>query len=229
MVMSRLQSNQQFRALLVLILFCGCIFAQSPSQIAELYTEGNIEELRNLRDQNAIKDPDWRNFVENLFVTDAEIASQNMLAIYANTRDPQLRKLIRQRIADFYSARGYYETSQRLLRDDAFAEQLASIAISRSTTPAAQSGASNQTEKPVVTQSEKFAIQVGAFSTLQNARRATQTIRRYYPSARILEKEREGTPLYVVVIGEFSSKAQAETLLPDIQKKLNLQGYIIGF
>jgi hypothetical protein len=182
-----------------------------------------------LRDQNAIKDPDWRNFVENLFVTDAEIASQNMLAIYANTRDPQLRKLIRQRIADFYSARGYYETSQRLLRDDAFAEQLASIAISRSPSPAAQSGASNQTEKPVVTQSEKFAIQVGAFSTLQNARRATQTIRRYYPSARILEKEREGTPLYVVVIGEFSSKAQAETLLPDIQKKLNLQGYIIGF
>ena len=229
MVMSRLQGNQQFRALLVLIIFSGFVFAQSPVQIAELYTEGNIEELRNLRDQNAIKAPDWRNFVENLFISDAEIASQNMLAIYAKTRDSRLRDIIRQRIADFYSARGYYETSQRLLRDDAFVEQLASIAISRPQPPAAPSATANQVEKPVVSQSEKFAIQVGAFSTLQNARRATQTIRRYYPAARILEKEREGSPLFVVVIGEFSSKSQAETLLPDIQEKLNLQGYIIGF
>jgi hypothetical protein len=229
MVLSKMQGNQQFRAVLILFAFSGLLLAQSSAEIAQLYTEGNIEELRNLRDQNAIKDPDWQNFVENLFVMDAEIATQNMLVIYANTRDPQLRRIIRQRTADFYSARGYYETSQRLLRDDAFVEQLASIAVNRAKQSSTQSGTTNSPQQPVMNKREKFAIQVGAFSTLQNARRATQTIRRYYPTARILEKEREGSPLFVVVIGEFSSKSQAETLLPDIQEKLNLQGYIIGF
>ncbi|MCB0300901.1 MAG: SPOR domain-containing protein [Calditrichaeota bacterium] len=231
--MPEVQKYQQFWIILILLLSYSVV-GQDARELAELYAQNRTEELRELRDRQSIRPVDWRNFVESLFISDAEVATQNMLAIYGSTSDNRLRGFIRERISNFYSARGYYETARRIETDNDFMDRL--VTLNRARNPRSESPADREDSQPITSQprsgdgnGEMFAIQAGAFTTLQNARRATQKYRRYYSTTRILEKEKDGQPLYIVVVGEYKSRNQAETALPEINNRLNLKGYVIEY
>ncbi len=215
-------------ALVWLLLLGTALRAQESRELTELYRNNNMETLQELHRKGDIRDRGWREFVAALFEEDAERAVQQMLNAYPHTADRNLQRFIRERVSLFYSSRGYYETARKILEDRSFMERVVSMNTARQErsqehTPVTRSG------DPPAEQGGNFGIQVGAFSTLDNAQRASRIYRRYYANTRILEKEKDRGVLYIVVIGDYPNRAAAEDALPKINNQFNLNGYIIQY
>lgn len=227
--MSKYRYIQHLIVLLVMtFLPTGHLCAETPGALADLYRSNNIERLHSLDRQKSITQKDWRLFVEALFLEDAELATQQMMHAYSLSADRDLKRFIRERISQFYVARGYYETARRILNETSFFDKMVSISEKRSrqreTLVKPKGPNSNGSQKEA-----RFGVQVGAFSTLANAKHASKKYQKHYPNTLILEKEKNKLTLYVIVIGDYQTRKSAEREMPKINNRFNLKGYVIQY
>lgn len=233
-------------ALLVIIFSFShfALLAQDSRELAGYYRGNDIAALEKLLRDGSIQDPHWRDFCATLFEAEGEIAARQMLRIYRETGDNQLRKIIRERVALFYSARGYYETARRIENDEDFFNRIAAL----------KSGQTNKNPAPVTRprsaspitsgegQSEgrrgnavaqpgesAFGVQVGAFSTRANAENASLKYKRYFSNTFVVSKNTGRTSLFVVVVGRYKNRADAEVTVQSINNKMGIKGYIIQY
>ncbi len=228
--MSEYRHIQHLTAFLLMTVLCvHSLFAQTPRELADLYRMNNVERLHLLNQQQSIDQRDWRLFVAALFIEDAELATQQFMHAYSLSNDKQLKRFIRERIAQFYIARGYYETARRITNETSFFNKMVSINEKRSKqqdTPvkSQENSYSNTSKKDMY-----FGVQVGAFSTLANAQLASKKYKKHYANTRILEKEKNELTLYVIVIGDYQTRQEAEREMPKINNRFNLKGYVIQY
>lgn len=79
----------------------------------------------------------------------------------------------------------------------------------------------------VVTQlTNRFSIQVGAFSTESNAKKFASQFTGY--TTKIREKESNGKKFYVVLIGEYQNEDDAKIELPKLKNRFNLEGIVVN-
>lgn len=222
--------KQRYLILLLLALggaFCRSGVSQTADDLAGLYRENRILELEALRKNGSIAGEDWKMFADALFEPDAETAASKMIEAYSLSSDRALRTIIRERLSQFYAARGYYETAKRILSDDRFFQGV--VALKASRRPERKTAEPGSQIPKVSESGQVFGVQVGAYSAYENAERASQKYRQNYSGVLVLEKERDGSRLYVVVIGGYPSREEAAAAIEGIQKQFKVKGYIIQY
>lgn len=73
----------------------------------------------------------------------------------------------------------------------------------------------------------KYALQVGAFSSLDNANTGKEIFQDHDYPVRVLKRNRNGTQLFLVWIGDYDTRSQAERVGEDIRQKLALPFFIV--
>jgi hypothetical protein len=184
------------------------VFAQNRKDLAILYEQNKVEILKEYHLKNRINYDDWRLFVRAVFVENIDTVMSIYASIYKKTGDKKLKEFIRERVADFYYAKGYYETSQKILRDDSFFQ--ATISANRE-------------------EELRYGIQIGAFGTYENAMKAKNNLLNNTNDVTIIKKESKGNDLFIVVIGQYQSRSEAENSLNDLKRKNNQNGFIIQY
>jgi hypothetical protein len=215
----------------LLLLICLAnlvVFAQSSGDLARLYRDNRILELNDLRQKDLIRASDWKIFVDALFEPDGERAVQKMLQAYSMSSDSKLKDSIRNRVSQFYSARGYYETSRRILEEEKFFEGVVSLKQSSTPAPSRSAPAENNIKR-VKEDGQTFGVQVGAYSTHENAQHASQKYLSVYPKTKVMNKAQNGVNLYVVVVGGYPSREGAAAQIDKISEQFKVKGYIIQY
>jgi hypothetical protein len=214
---------------LILVCFSNIVaFSQTAGELARLYRDNRILELGELRKKDLIKTSDWKIFVDALFETDGEKAIQKMLQAYSRSNDSKLKGFIRHRVSQFYSARGYYETSRRILDEEKFFEGVVSLKQSSARATSRSAPAESAVEQ-AKEDGKTFGVQVGAYSTFENARQASQKYLRAYPNTKLLNKVKNGINLYVIVVGGYPSREEAAAQIDKISEQFKVKGYIIQY
>lgn len=213
---TEISSRSIFHILLLLAFFLSLssyrqIYAQDRNDFATLYTQKKIAVLKEYYDQNRIKEDDWRLFVRALFVSDADSALAIYARIYGSSDDKQLRGFIRERVADLYYARGYYETSRKLLKDEKYFRKLISANINASLPK------------------ESFGVQTGAFGSYENALKAKNKLLKNVKDVTIIRKKSNGNDLFLVVVGRYTSRDQAEKALQEAKRNYGIKGFVIQY
>lgn len=150
-------------------------------------------------------DPQWNQFVQALMIANGDSAMARYKSIYAKTEDNDLKKSIRERLSQYFYARGYYETAEKIRKNKFRTEK----------------------SSPPNRSSHRFGIQTGAYSTLRNARLARNKILNKVQNVSIIEKNRNGRKLFIVVVGNFANRKDAEKSLRSLKSRI--QGFIIEF
>lgn len=194
-----------------LLLLSPELFGQTEAELERLYENEQLMSLKNYQDGNRISDPQWRMFIDALYTKDADSALEMFAAAYNNTRNKTLQKYIVQRVSDYYYARGYYKTSERLLKDRKYFNKIIS-----------QPQQSESSE-------EYYGIQIGAFSNYANASSMKNRWMKKIQNLTIVNKKSNGEDLYVVIAGKHSTKEAAEKELQAIKQKININGFVIQF
>ncbi len=192
---------------LILFLLIDSGLSQQSNSWLQLYRSHQIYELKRLKERGAITDPHWQAFIDVLFIAAADSAIARMAEIYFATSDPGLNEIIRQRIGQYYYARGYYETARRLQTDEAFLRMLLA----------------GQQKK------SRFGVQIGAFLHYENALKFKRTWEDRVRDVKVINKIRNGSRLYVVVAGEFRKRADAERFKEQLRSEFSLKGYIVQY
>ncbi len=127
-----------------------------------------------------------------------------MAEAYGKTTDSQLKTIIQERIALYYSAQGYYETARRIKEDPAFFKRLMSVknvAEERKSTPVREAQPATEAAPE-----SGYAVQAGAYSTLENAEKTRDRFAADFPTARVLTKERNGEAIADKLMNRFKVK-----------------------
>ena len=208
------------------VVFNATLFAQSARELAEMYRNHQIEKLDALRNSDKIRQDDWRLFINALFMDDAETATIEMMRAYSSASDRELKTIIRKRVSQYYSAKGYYETARKIAEDEHSFLEIVSIKIKdapKADKPAPfNSTGQNRNE-------DLFGIQLGAYSSYANAESTSRQYQSQYSNTQIIQKSRNGETLYIVVIGDYRSRGDAEKALPQVNQTFNVNGYIIQY
>jgi len=200
------------------ILMIGSLFVLSPSlfgqtvpDLERLYENEQFMTLKNYRDENRISDPQWQMFIDALYMEDADSALEMFAAIYYNNQNKTLKKYIIQRVSDYYYARGYYKTADRLLKDKKYFNKIISQP--------------QQSE----TSEENFGIQIGAFSNYANANSMKNRWMKKIKNLTIVNKQASGEDLYVVIAGKHSTREAAEKELQALKQNHNINGFVVEY
>ncbi len=207
MGMSTMQKHRFIQYLIVALFFLVQVLHAQSEHWYRLYVDQEILQLKQLLDKNEISDAQWRQFVEVLFQEEMEDVLPAYMRIYENTTDPLLKKAVLDRISQYYYARGFYDTANRILDDDQFRNQLFYI------------------------NKEKihFGVQLGAFSTYQNALNAKNKFERQLSQVQILTKQKNGKKLYIVISGSYSDKQSADRYRQKLKRDLGIKGIIVQY
>lgn len=196
---------------LIVSLFSGRTLAQSSRELSELYENQQFLKLRQYYEGNQIHDSNWKRFIEALSEDDADSAMVTFAEVYRTTQDRLLKKHVGERISDYYYAKGYYRTAERLLRDKEFLEQTVSAQPEQETS-----------------NTIGYGIQVGAFGNYENALALKNKMLKKNRNVTIVNKNAEGGNLFLVVIGKFSEREVAERELRSLRSN-NVGGFIIQY
>lgn len=195
---------------ILILIFSNQAFAQSNSELVSLYENQQLLTLKEYYDNNKIHDPDWKLFIEALFKQNADSSLKIFSNVNIASQDKILGKFIVERISDYYYARGYYKTSERLLKDKKFVDEIISV--------------ENESKADAV----NFGIQIGAFSSYENALKLKNKVLKEIKNVTIVNKDSNGENLYVVVIGKYSDRKSAESELHSLEEK-NIRGFVIQY
>ncbi|MGH1366047.1 MAG: SPOR domain-containing protein [Calditrichia bacterium] len=218
--------NRYIQLILSLLILTGSVsFAQTKGDLARLYKQGKVERLHAIKSAG-VAFPGWQLFLESLFEPESATAIKTMAKAYGVSDDLTLRTLIQERVGQFYSAQGYYETARRINEDPAFFTRLMSVKNT------VQTEVDEPVEKPTAKAAAPesgFAVQVGAFSNRDSALKERERYLNTFPSARVLSKEKNGSTLYIVAVGANSSRSEAEMVAEKLMNRFKVKGYIIQF
>ena len=129
------------------------------------------------------------------------------ISLYNLSADPQLKKLIIDRISQYYYAKGLYDSAERLLHDEEFRKTLFSMSIEKIS----------------------FGVQLGAFSTQENALKGKDKYSGKLDDIKIIKKSSSGKILFVVVAGQFDTKQKATQYMQRIKEEHGFKGIIIQY
>jgi hypothetical protein len=206
MDLSGMQKYRYLQYLIYWFLFQTVVYSQTQKWY-NAYLSNDMMALQTDLEKNNITDPDWKLFVQTIFIEDVEEALPQFTILYQKTADPKLKKIILDRISQYYYAKGFYETADRILTDENFRNQIISVR-----------------EEQIY-----FGIQLGAFSSLENAEKAKKKYSGSIQDIYIIIKESSGKKLYAVIAGKFKNRNDAEKLEKEIQKKFTMKGMITQY
>jgi tetratricopeptide (TPR) repeat protein len=137
------------------------------------------------------------------------------------------------RLYQYYYAIGLYKTAEQKLMQ--LKEQYPFSAYATEEMPSGGRKTVAE-EKPATTKprgkvqkyASGFTIQVGAFSTMQNAEDLKARFEKEGYSANIFTKELNGTKLYKVWVGEFQTYDEARRFTGEVKKKFNLASMVVS-
>ena len=184
---------------------------QSSRELAVLYENQQFSKLKEYYEKSQISDSGWKEFIGALFEDNADSAIMMYASVYKSNQDKVLRKFVVERIADYYYARGYYKTSERLQKDKRFLEELVS-----------------SQREPEPTNTVGYGVQVGAFGNYENALTLKNEMLKKNRNVSIVNKKSDGENLYLVVIGKYSDREGAERKLQSLRAN-NVNGFVIQY
>lgn len=202
-----MQKHRFVQYLILSVIFIISALSAQPEHWLRLYGENNIVELKRLLNENKITDPDWAAFVKILFEEEVENALPQFVDLYRRSRDEKLRKIILDRISQYYYARGFYTTANRILKDADFRNQILSTKVSQ----------------------KYYGVQLGAFSSYNNALKSKKKYLSKIKNVSIITKQRDNRKLYVVVAGKLGTKEEAVKLKTRIRNEFGQKGIIIQY
>jgi len=201
---------QKYRFIrLLIILVVALIFSArgQEAEIYQLYMDGQIATLESMLASDRIQQPEWKTFISAIFQENFEEAFRQYIEIYNQTRDQRLKKVIIDRVSQYYYAKGLYDSAERILEDEKFRNQIFSIEVDKI----------------------YFGIQLGAFSSHENAAKASSKFQKNISELKIINKRSAGKELYVIIAGKFENKESAENYKNQLNKKYGYTGLIIQY
>ncbi len=201
-----MQKYRFVQYLAFLLLLPTFVFSQ-PKVWYDAYLDNDIVRLQADLSANKITSPDWKQFVQAIFMEDVEEAFTQYISVYQRTQDQQLKKIILDRMSQYYYAKGLYETANRILTDEEFRNQIFSVR-----------------EEQIY-----FGVQLGAFSSMDNAEKARKKYLGNIKDISIITKESSGKKLYAVIAGKFKNREDAEKLESEIKEKYGKKGMITQY
>ncbi len=172
-----------------------------------LYLDNDFNTIEQLLKERKISSPQWNRFFNLLFEENGEDALVDYVQLFNEANDAKLKKLLLDRISQYYYAKGLYTTAKRLYDDPNFRAYLFS----------------SKQDK------QYYGVQLGAYSTYQNALASQKKLPQSLKNIHILTKNINGKTLYVIVAGKYSNQAQAKKLFQQLKDQFNIQGMIISF
>ncbi|OGB61804.1 MAG: hypothetical protein A2Y94_05150 [Caldithrix sp. RBG_13_44_9] len=202
-----MQKHRFIRFLAVLIIaFIFSAYGQE-ADLYQLYINGQIATLENLLVSNRIEHPEWKKFISAIFEENFDEALGQFIDIYNQTHDSRLKKVIIDRVSQYYYAKGLYDSAERILEDEGFRNQIFSMEVDKI----------------------YFGIQLGAFSSQENAANARSKFQKNISDVTIIKKNSAGKELFVVVAGKFEKKETAENYKAQLNEKYGYKGLIIQY
>lgn len=202
-----MQKHRFIRFLAVLIIaFIFSAYGQE-ADLYQLYINGQIATLENLLASNRIEHPEWKKFISAIFEENFDEALGQFIDIYNRTHDSRLKKVIVDRVSQYYYAKGLYDSAERILEDEGFRNQIFSMEVDKI----------------------YFGIQLGAFSSQENAANARSKFQKNISDVTIIKKNSAGKELFVVVAGKFEKKETAENYKAHLNEKYGYKGLIIQY
>jgi hypothetical protein len=189
----------------LLIFICSAI--SQDIDIYQLYSTQQFSEIEKQFSAGSIADEKWQKFAEILFMENLDEALSQYISLYNAYNDERLHRVIIDRISQYYYARGLYDSADRILKDPEFRQKIFAM----------------NTEKI------SFGVQLGAFSTMENAKKAKNKYSKNIDDIRIINKQSGGKRLYVVVAGNYGNRADAENFKKVILKKYSYSGMVIQY
>ncbi|GAB4329057.1 MAG: hypothetical protein Kow0037_03890 [Calditrichia bacterium] len=203
-----MQKNRLFQYLAFILLLApltllqpGVLYAQNW---AELYKTDQIAILQEYRQNGQIKNPEWVRLVDLLFEEDLEQALPGYVDLFEKTNNTEIRKIVLDRLSQYYYARGLYETADKIFEDQDFRDRIF------------------ETKK---LQEKFWGVQVGAFKSYENALNAKKEL--LGSGEAILIKAENN--LYKVIVGKCTSENEVKKLQKKIKQRYNKKGLIISY
>jgi uncharacterized protein (DUF2164 family) len=207
MVMSPVQKYQYLCGIVVIILMMYSAAMSQNRDPARLYMNDRIADIEQLYNDGKISSPDWQKFTAALFTENLDDALNQYIELYNYTSDKQLKRFIVDRVSQYYYAKGLYDSAERLLKDDSFRERIFTINIEKI----------------------YFGVQLGAFSSQDNARTAKEKYEKQVDNIIIITKNSAGKSLFVVVAGKFENRSQAEQFKNQLINNYGYKGMVIQY
>jgi len=197
----------RFVQYLAFLLFLPTLTFAQPKVWYDAYLDNDVSRLQAELNAERITNPDWKQFVQAIFIEDVEEAFPQFISVYQRTQDQLLKKIILDRISQYYYAKGLYETANRILTDAEFRNQIFSVR-----------------EEQIY-----FGVQLGAFSSMDNAEKARKKYSGKIRDISIITKDTSGKKLYAVIAGKFRNREDAEKLESEIKAKFGKKGMITQY
>ena len=202
-----MQESRFFRRLIPVLLIIACSVQAQGHRIYDLYTSNQYAEIEKMLNEGKIYEQDWKQFCQILFIEDLDTALKKYISLYNSSTDQQLNKLVIDRVSQYYYAKGLYDSAERILHDEEFRRKLFSMSIEKIS----------------------FGVQLGAFSTHENAVKGKDKYSGKIDDIKIIKKSSGGKILFVVVAGQFDNRQKAEQYLHRLTKEYGYKGIVIQF
>lgn len=189
----------------LLLIICPAMSQQID--IYQLYSTQQFAEIEKELEAGRITDEKWQKFAEILFMENLDEVLTRYITLYNDYNDDRLHKVIIDRISQYYYARGLYDSADRILKDPLFRKKIFAI----------------NTDKIL------FGVQLGAFSSMENANKAKNKYSKNIDDIRIINKQSGGKRLYVIVAGKYGTRKDAETFKQSLLKKYGYSGMVIQY
>jgi len=171
-------------------------------------------------------------FLEAVLTSDGESALEKYLEIYNDYPTSKFADASLFRVFSYYYSLGYYKQAESYLL------QLKEFFPSSPYIKAADRNIPDEdliVDKPSVPeasspiQSASFTVQAGAFINLDNARRLKQNLEGDKLKCDIRNKEVGGTILNIVLVGQYSTREETESVLAFLKEKYKINGRVASF
>ena len=202
-----MQKFQFFRRLILILLFISFSLQAQNHRIYDLYISNQFAEIEKMLNEEPIAEQDWKKFCQILFIEDLDAALKEYILLYNISTDNQLKKLVIDRVSQYYYAKGLYDSAERLLHDEEFRKTLFSMNIERIS----------------------FGVQLGAFSTQENAIKGKDKYSGKIDDIKIIKKSSGGKILFVVVAGQFENRQKANEYLQRLKEEYGYKGIVVQF
>lgn len=202
-----MQKPRFLRKLIPVFLLIACSVQAQGQRIYNLYTTDQYAEIEKMLVEGQIVEQEWKKFCEVLFIEDLDTVLNEYISLYNLSADPQLKKLVVDRISQYYYAKGLYNSAERLLHEEEFRKTLFSMSIEKIS----------------------FGVQLGAFSTQENAVKGKDKYSGKLDDIKIIKKSSSGKILFVVVAGRFDTQQKAKQYLQRIKEEHGFKGIIIQY
>ncbi len=219
--MKRVQINLSLLLCILPLLWAGLARAQDLAEIYTLYEERAIERLAQTLatlPENASQIPDII-FFRTIFNENGEEALAVFERLYQES-DGWLRTVTAEKLAQYYYARGYY------VKAAGYAE----VAKTKPGSPPRGKIGMTSSEKdrrPVQQDEPLYAIQVGAFSYRDNAKKMLDLLSQHRLDAKIVNREINGKALFCVWISGTNDSDQTRKYAEEIKDKYNISYRIV--